>query len=194
GIDSKLLDALFERAEKEVREGLLPSAQVAIARNGKIAGMRTFGTVRKGERTERADDQTLYCVFSSTKAITSAAAWLLIQEGSLDVSRRVAELVPEFAKNGKQDVVIEQLFTHTAGFPHAPFVPADFPDPERRRARFAAWRLNWAPGSKFEYHPSSSMYVIGDIIERLSGETYPDFVRKRIALPLGLDDLWVGLP
>jgi CubicO group peptidase (beta-lactamase class C family) len=194
GIDSKLLDALFERAEKEVREGVLPSAQIAIARNGKIAGMRTFGKVRKGERVEPADDSTLFCVFSSTKAITSAAAWLLIQEGALDVRRKVSELVPEFEQNGKQDVLIEQLFTHTAGFPHAPFVPADFLDTAKRRARFASWKLNWEPGSKFEYHPSSSMYVIGDIIERLSGQTYAEFVRQRIALPLGLDDLWVGLP
>ena len=194
GIDRKLVDARFERAEKEVREGLLPSAQIAIARNGRIAAMRSFGNVRKGERTEPATNETLYCVFSSTKAITSAAAWLLIQEGALDVRRKVAELVPEFARNGKQDVVIEQLFTHTAGFPHAPFVPAEFLDPEKRRARFAAWRLNWEPGTKFEYHPSSSMYVIGDIIERLSGQTYGDYVRTRIALPLGLEDLWVGLP
>src|SRR5215831_10586904 len=194
GIDSKLLDAVFERAEKEVREGLLPSAQIAVARNGKLAGMRTFGRVQKGARTEVADDSTLYCVFSSTKAITSAAAWLVIQEGKLDVRRKVAELVPEFRENGKQDVVIEQLFTHTAGFPHAPFVPADFQDAAKRRARFAAWRLNWAPGSKFEYHPSSSMYVIADIVERLSGRPYGEFVRERIAKPLGLDDLWVGLP
>ena len=78
--------------------------------------------------TREATDQTLYCVFSSTKAITSAAAWLLIQEGKLDVRRKVAELVPEFAANGKQDVVIEQLFTHTAGFPHAPFIPDHFLD------------------------------------------------------------------
>src|SRR5258706_777288 len=194
GIDSKQLDALFERAEKEVREGLLPSAQIAIARNGRIAGMRSFGRVRKGPRVDEADDQTLYCVFSSTKAITSAAAWLLIQEGKVDVRRSVSELVPEFRENGKQDVLIEQLFTHTAGFPQAPFVPADFLDSAKRRQRFQAWRLNWAPGSKFEYHPSSSMYVIADIIERLGGEPYGEFVRRRIAQPLGLEDLWVGLP
>ncbi|HTO55112.1 MAG TPA: serine hydrolase domain-containing protein [Myxococcota bacterium] len=194
GIDSKQLEALFERAEKEVAEGLLPSAQIAIARNGRIAGMRSFGRVRKGERSEPATNETLYCVFSSTKAITSAAAWLLIQEGSLDVRCKVSELVPEFRENGKEQVVIEQLFTHTAGFPHAPFVPADFPDPKKRRERFAAWRLNWQPGTKFEYHPSSSMYVIADIIERITGQTYGDFVRQRIAKPLGLEDLWVGLP
>ena len=53
GIDSAKLAALFERAEKEVREGLLPSAQIAVARGGKIAGMRTFGRVTA--RYSRAD-------------------------------------------------------------------------------------------------------------------------------------------
>jgi CubicO group peptidase (beta-lactamase class C family) len=59
---------------------------------------------------------------------------------------------------------------------------------------FGKWRLNYEPGSRFIYHPSSSMYVIAEIIERRSGQRYDDFVRQRIALPLGLEDLWVGLP
>ena len=194
GLDSALVDALFARAEKEVREGLLPSAQIAIARDGKIAAMRTFGTSRHEGIEAPATNETLYCVFSSTKAITSAAAWLLIQDGVLDVRMRVADLVPEFAENGKQEVTIEQLFTHTAGFPQAPFVPSQFLDREKRLERFASWRLNWKPGERFEYHPSSSMYVIAELIERLSGSTYGEFVRERIAEPLGLEDLWVGLP
>jgi CubicO group peptidase (beta-lactamase class C family) len=194
GLDSALVDALFERAEKEVREGVLPSAQIAIARNGKIGAMKTFGRVQHGGREAPASNETLYCVFSSTKAITSAAGWLLIQDGALDLRERVATLVPEFAENGKETVTVEQLFTHTAGFPRAPFVPADFLDREKRLARFAKWTLNWKPGERFEYHPSSSMYVIGELIERLSGRTYGEFVRERIAEPLGLADLWVGLP
>lgn len=194
GLDSALVDALFARAEKEVLEGVLPSAQIAIARNGKIAAMKTFGRVLHEGREAPATNETLYCVFSSTKAITSAAAWLLIQDGALDVRERVATLVPEFAENGKETVTVEQLFTHTAGFPRAPFVPSDFLDREKRLARFAKWTLNWKPGERFEYHPSSSMYVIGELIERLSGRTYGEFVRERIAEPLGLADLWVGLP
>jgi CubicO group peptidase (beta-lactamase class C family) len=194
GLDSSLVEALCERAEKEVREGVLPSAQIAIARNGKIAAMRTFGRVSHEGVEAPATNETLYCVFSSTKAITSAAAWLLIQDGALDIRARVADLVPEFGANGKDAVTVEQLFTHTAGFPQAPFVPAEFLDREKRLARFAAWRLNWKPGERFEYHPSSSMYVIAEIIERLSGTSYGAFVRERIAEPLGLGDLWVGLP
>jgi CubicO group peptidase (beta-lactamase class C family) len=185
GVDPERLEALFARVAKEVEEGLLPSAQVAVARNGRIAGMRTLGA---------ATDDTLYVVFSATKAITSAAAWLLVQEGKLDPSEKVAAIVPEFGTNGKEVVTVEQLFTHTAGFPHAPFRPDEFLDRGKRLARFATWRLGWPPGSRFEYHPSSSMYVIAELIERRSGSTFGEFVRRRIAEPLGLRDLWTGLP
>src|SRR5262245_21069117 len=194
GVDSGRLNAVFERVEKEVREGLLPSAQVAVARNGRIAGMRTFGNVRHEGRPAPATNDTLYVVFSATKAITSAAGWLLIQEGKLDTSERVAEIVPEFGTHGKDGITVEQLFTHTAGFPHAPFRPAEFLDRDKRLARSATWRLNWEPGSRVEYHPSSSMYVIAEIIERRGGASFGDFVRRRIAEPLGLPDLWTGLP
>ena len=185
GIDPIKLQALLDRAAEEVKIGLLPSAQIAIAKNGKLAAFQTFGD---------ATNESLYSIFSATKAITSAAAWLLIQEGKLDTSIKVSEIVPEFATNDKQDITIEQLFTHTAGFPSAPFRPTDWNDKARRAERYASWTLNWAPGSRFEYHPTSSMWMIAEIIERLSGQSFTDFVRQRIALPLGLPDLWVGCP
>jgi CubicO group peptidase (beta-lactamase class C family) len=199
GIDPEKLEVVFDRAEKEVREGLLPSAQIAIARNGKLAGMRTFGrttfTNHDGSESQAdATNETLYAVFSSTKALTSAAAWLLIQEGKLDPSEIVSDIIPEFGTNGKEGITVEQLFIHTAGFPTAPFPPPLFHDPSERLRIFAQWRLNFEPGSQFTYHPSSSMYVVGDIIERRSGMTYGDFVRQRVALPLGLETIWVGLP
>ena len=143
GIDPEKLEALFQRAEKEVRDGLLPSAQIAVARHGKIAGMRTFGRVTHGDREAPATNETLYVVFSSTKAITSAAAWLLIQEGKLSTDERVADIVPEFGTHGKDVITVERLFTHTAGFPYAPFVPTDWPDRSQRLDRFRRWRLNW---------------------------------------------------
>jgi CubicO group peptidase (beta-lactamase class C family) len=194
GIDPGRLDALFARAEREVRDGVLPSVQVAVARRGKIAGMRTFGSVTHGGRAAPATNDTLYVVFSATKAITSAAAWLLVEEGRLALDARVADLVPEFGANGKDGVRVEQLFTHTAGFPHAPFPPLLWNDRHARLARFRQWRLNWEPGSRFEYHPTSSMWVIAELIERCAGMAYRDFVRTRIAEPLGLGDLFVGLP
>lgn len=185
GIDERKLDELLARARQEVDEGLLPSAQIAIAKDGKLAAFETYGD---------ATDDSLYCIFSCSKAITSAAAWLLIQEGKLDINEKVSTLIPEFAENDKGEITIEQLFTHTAGFPHAPFRPTEWNDRSSRLKRFADWKLNWPPGSRFEYHPTSSMWVIAELIERLSEQSFQEFVRQRISLPLGLDDLWMGIP
>src|SRR5271163_204892 len=101
GLDPQKVDALFERAAREVNEGLLPSCQIAIARNGKVGGMRTFGHVVQGGVDRPASNNTLYTIFSCTKAIMSAAAWLLIGEGKLKTSEVVAEIIQEFGTNGK---------------------------------------------------------------------------------------------
>ena len=185
GIDAGKLAAVVERVRREVDEGLLPSAQIAVAREGRLALFEAFGD---------ATNDTLYCVFSATKAITSAAAWLVIEAGDLAVDEVVASIVPEFGSNGKDAITVEQLFLHSAGFPHAPFRPTDWFDRDRRLQRFANWRLNWQPGSRFEYHPTSSMWVIAEIIERRTGRPFQDFVREEIAQPLGLQDLHLGLP
>lgn len=185
GVDPEKLDALMERVRKEVDEGLLPSCQVAIARQGRVAAMATFGD---------ADNDSLYSVFSATKAMTSAAGWLLIQEGKLSIDERVKDIIPEFAANGKDGITVEMLFTHTAGIPYAPFRPSDWLDPAKRSARYTNWTLNWEPGSRFEYHPTSSMWVIAEIIERRTGVEFAEFIRARIASPLGLDTLYVGAP
>jgi CubicO group peptidase (beta-lactamase class C family) len=194
GVDKGKLRELCERAEREVREGLLPSAQLAVARDGKLAFTHALGDVTHQGRPAPATDETLYCVFSSTKAITSAAAWLLIQEGKLGLEERVADVIPEFGTNGKDRVLVEQLFTHTAGFPMAPFAQSEWPSRDRRLERFAEWRLNYEPGTQFIYHPTSSMWVIAELCDRRSGVDFQKFVRERIALPLGLPDLWMGLP
>src|SRR5215467_9668547 len=79
GLDSAKVEELFARVAKEVDEGLLPACQVAIARKGRVGAFATFGA---------ANDRSLFNVFSCTKAITSAAGWLVIQEGKLDVTER----------------------------------------------------------------------------------------------------------
>jgi CubicO group peptidase (beta-lactamase class C family) len=185
GLDPDKVGVLLARARREVDEGLLRASQVALARDGKLALLASFGEAR---------DDSLFCIFSATKGITSAAGWLVMQDGNLSENELVAEIIPEFAQNGKEAVTVRQLFTHTAGFPAAPFRPLDWLDRERRGERFAQWRLSWEPDSRFEYHPTSSMWVIAELIERRSGTTFQDFVRARINQPLGLPELYVGLP
>jgi CubicO group peptidase (beta-lactamase class C family) len=185
GFSVDKVEQLLTRASKEVDDGLLPAAQIALAKDNKVILSASFGD---------AQDNSLTCIFSATKAITSSAAWLLIQEGKLNEEESVVDIIPEFAANGKEHVTVGQLFTHTAGFPSAPFAPLDWDDKEARMSRFSRWRLNWPAGSKFEYHASSSMWVIAEIVERRSGMGYREFVRTRVIDALGLEDIYVGLP
>lgn len=185
GLDESKVDDLLERAAREIDSGLLPSCQVALAHNGTIVAERTLGD---------ASDSSRYVVFSCTKLITAAAAWLAIGDGLVTRHTRVADVVPEFGSNGKQTVTIEQLLTHTSGFPSAPFAPADWEDRDRRMQRFSNWRLNWEPGSRFEYHPTSAHWALAEVLERTTGMDLQTLVHTRLLDPLGLDRLRLGVP
>jgi CubicO group peptidase (beta-lactamase class C family) len=194
GIDSGRLEALFARVQRDVDEGVVPSAQVAVARYGKLAGVRTFGTALQGGVERPATDRTLYCIFSTTKGVVGLATWLLIEEGLLRPEERVAEIIPEFGTNGKDVITVEQVLLHVGGFPYAPYHPDHWHSRERLLEAFARWRLNWEPGSRFEYHPTSAHWVLAEIIHRRAGVDHRSFIRQRIADPMGLDELFVGLP
>jgi len=193
GLDSTRVEKLVQRLREFVASGALPSGQLAIARDGLLAATAAVGEVAVASNRLPATDDTLYSGFSTTKAVIASAVWLLLQDGKLRTDTRAADLIPGFGSNGKGAVSVEQLLTHTAGFPAAPFDPLEWDDPERRLARFASWRLAWEPGERFEYHPSSAMWVIAELIERASGCDFRAFVRERICRPLGLSDLHLGL-
>ena len=110
GLDMEKVEALLARAGKEVDAGLLPAAQLAIARDGEVVFQYDYGDARSDSPT---------CIFSATKAITSSAAWLLFQQGDLREDELVVD-IPEFDTNDKHTVTVGQLFAHTAGFPNAP--------------------------------------------------------------------------
>src|SRR5262245_29283185 len=193
GLDSQKVAALFERAERDVKEGILPACQVAIARNGKIGAMQTFGRTVQGGEEKPATNDTKFVIMSSTKAFTAASSWILMQEGKLRPEDRAAQFVQEFGTNGKDAVTVEQLLIHTSAIPYAPHWQKDWANKKRRMERFAQWRLDHAPGEKFVYHISANFWPIADIIERSSGQDFRDFVRTRIAEPPRLTDLRVGL-
>jgi CubicO group peptidase (beta-lactamase class C family) len=184
GIDAAALDALIRRCHREVDEGVLPSCQLAVAAGDRLVAYETIGDAAVDSR---------YTMFSCTKAVVIGAFWLLLGDGSISLDQRVAELIPEFGSNGKDVVTVRQLVLHESGFPLAPLNLVPSPSREERVARFATWRLNWEPGTRFEYHPTSAHWVIAELIERLSGVEYRDFIRQRLLGPLGLSRLALGV-
>ena len=194
GIDPRRLKTLFDRVRLDVDVGNLPSAQVAIAREGKVAGLLTYGTIKANGEERSAENDVLYCAFSCTKSVVALAIWILWEEGRLDLDEAVADIVPHFGKNGKEKVKVEHLLLHTCGFPNAPYHPKDWADPSNRQEVFSKWRCEWEPDSRFEYHATSGFWVLAEIIRIRSGLDHRDFIRERITEPMGLNELSVGLP
>ncbi|MGH9212349.1 MAG: serine hydrolase domain-containing protein [Acidimicrobiales bacterium] len=184
GIDPDKLAALRARARREIDEGLLPSCQLALAREGQLVAFDVFGD---------AQLETRYLMFSATKVVVASAVWQLIAEQRIDVDRPVAEYIGEFGTNGKEVVTVEQVMLHTSGFPHAPLGPPRWFGREDRLARFGQWRLNWEPGTAYEYHATSAHWVLAELIERATGEDYRDVIHRRVTEPLGLPRV-LGLP
>lgn len=176
---------LVARARREVDAGVLPSCQLAAGLDGEVVAFEAIGD---------ATTRTRYSIFSATKAFVAAAAWRQMADGLLSPTDRVVDHFGEFGAEGKDVVTVEQLLTHTAGFPQAPMPPRTWADRAARVERMATWRLDWEPGSRFEYHPTSAHWVLGEVLARIDGLDHRDVVRRRVLDPLGLTDTTLGTP
>ncbi len=185
GIDTAKLEVLLRRIRLEVENGWLPSAQVAVAREGRLVAFETWGD---------AGPETRYILQSVGRSVVAGAVWKLLGEGALRLDEHVADIIPEFAPNGKEKVTVEQVLTHTAGFPFAPLGYPKMCDREQRRAAFGKWRLDYPPGSRFQFHLTSAAWLIAEIVERRTGLPFGDYLRERITAPLGLTSLELGVP
>ncbi|MFJ1807655.1 MULTISPECIES: serine hydrolase domain-containing protein [unclassified Streptomyces] len=185
GVDPHRLDVLLRRIRLEVEHGPLPSAQVAVARGGRLVAFETWGDAEPGTR---------YVLQSVGRSIVAGVVWKLIGEGLLDLGEQVAAIIPEFAPNGKETVTVEQVLTHTAGFPFAPLGHPKMLDREQRLAAFGRWRLDSPPGSRFQFHLTSAAWLIAEIVERRTGLAFAAYLDQRIARPLGLSSVELGVP
>lgn len=175
--------SLEQAAEREIRKGL-GACQVAVARDNEILWTGSFGS---------ATADTRFWIASATKPIVCSAIWQLIGDGQLDIALPVSHYVPEFGANGKEQVTVEQVLLMTCGFPNAPMTSADGADPARRIGQLADWTLEWDPGTRYVYHGMSAHWVLAELIERMTGQDFCDFVEQRVTRPLGLPRL-LGIP
>lgn len=185
GVVQRRIDDLIARGSKAIAEGPLRTMQFAVARDGVLLHAETLG---------EAAPESRFCIYSCTKPLVSALIWQLLEEGLVELSSTVTSFIPEFAGNGKQDVTLEQVLCHTGGFPHAPMGPRHWWDSQSRCARMGEWRLNWEPGSRFEYHSTSAHWVLAEIINAVLNLDYRQALRQRILLPLGLSGFQLGVP
>ena len=195
GLDPGRVNHLVEEVNRLVEVGELPSAQMAIARSGRLASFTCRGLVPLGAVSKAADHETLHTGFSTTKAIVSSAVWLLLHEGALRLTDRVVDLIAEFGTNSKQEVRVEHLLCHTAGVPRAHLDPLKWKTTPPDWRPFAHGRSSGRPGCTSN---TTRRRVCGCLPS--SSNAYPEWISgtsctRSIAVPLGLTaDLYLGLP
>ena len=168
-----------------------PGATVIVTRDGKPVFRKAYGLANVAENTPMLPDMQLR-IGSITKQFTAVSILMLEEQGKLSVKDEVRKYLPDFPDKGSP-ITIEHLLQHTSGIPNYTSLQAfrSLPDEGVALAQvfdvFAREPLDFAPGERYSYS-NSGYFLLGLIIEKLSGLKYHDYVAKNIFEPLGMKD------
>jgi D-alanyl-D-alanine carboxypeptidase len=166
----------------------VPSASVAIVKDGRIVYLHAYGSAKLDPATPAAPPMR-YSIGSISKQFTAASILLLQEQGKLSLDDKVAKFLPDLTR--ANDVTIRQLLSHTSGYQD--YWPQDYVMPEMLRPTTArqivdVWArkpLDFEPGTKWQY--SNTNYVIaGLIVEEAGGEPLLQFLQQHIFTPLDM--------
>lgn len=148
-----------------------------------------WGGYADAERTVAWDRDTIVNVMSTTKPMTALCALILADRGELDLSAPVSTYWPEFAAQGKENVLVRHLLSHTAGLADWPgkLISDDLYDWDAVVDRLAAMPTQWEPGTAAGYHSMTFGFLVGEVVRRVSGRSIGRFLAEEVAGPLGAD-------
>lgn len=217
GMSADRLQRIKPGLGKFVEAGNIPGTVSLVARRGKVVHFEAQGlrNVATGEPMEK---DTIFRLYSQSKPVTGAAIMLLFEEGHFLLTDPVSKFLPEFANMSvytgtvdgkvltvpaKSSITIQQLLTHTSGLTYN-FFPtpvgkmyvaagvtgsapeSTLPDLKSWSEMLAQQPLVAEPGTQWNY--SVGMDVLGRLVEVVSGQTFRDFLRERLFVPLGMRD------
>ena len=149
---------------------------------------------RDSETSLPWEEETIACVFSTTKATVALSCAMLVDRGLLEYEQPVAKYWPEFAQQGKERITVGQLLSHQAGLPGVTNRPLqDWYDWTEITEALAAEKPWWDPGTANGYHAITFGHLNGELVRRITGKSFGAFLRDEIAGPLGAD-FHCGLP
>jgi CubicO group peptidase (beta-lactamase class C family) len=185
--DLKKLDAYYTKALKDWD---IPGMSIAVVKDGKVVFSRGYGVKEQG-RNERPDAHTLYAIASNTKAFTSAAIATLVDEGRLSWDDKVASYLPYFGLYDpwvSANTTIRDLLSHRVGL--KTFSGDILWYRSTLTAEQILQRVKHLPKAfdfRSGYGYSNVMYLAaGEVIEKVSGESWHNYIRKRFLEPLGM--------
>jgi CubicO group peptidase (beta-lactamase class C family) len=219
GFSVERLKRLDDAMQATVDNKLLAGIVTLLARHGKLVEQKTFGQQDMASAKPMQKD-TIFRIYSMTKPITGVAMMILYEEGKWRPSDPIAKYIPELkdlkvhsGTDASGAAILEapahaptmgELMSHTAGFTYGFFggTPVDKlyqeanpllePSLQAFIDRLAKLPLMYQPGEAWAY--SVAVDVQGYLVEKLSGKPFPDFVRDRILVPLGMKDTAFFVP
>jgi CubicO group peptidase (beta-lactamase class C family) len=154
-----------------------------------------WGGVADGRTGRPFEHDSATVIFSCTKGVMAVCAYLLVQEGLLDLDAPIARYWPEFAQSGKERITVRDAMAHRAGLS---YLDADLTledveawDPVIRAIEVQA--PHWRPDEGHAYHAATIGWLLGEVVRRITGLSAGAFFRRSLGDPLGLDT-WIGLP
>ncbi len=175
-----------------MQRGEHAGAQVLIERAGEVLMDAAVGACWDGSAMT-PDHAMLW--LSACKPMTAVAVAMLVERGVLGWDDRVCEWLPGFEQNGKQDITLRHVLTHTGGFRG---MRDRYPDAtwEQSVEQVCATRLEagWVVGEDAGYHVHSGWYALGAVIASATRRSFASFIREEVLLRAGMQQTWVTMP
>jgi len=198
GSASAQTPALTSEFDKLLSEQFKPGesgATALIAQKGKIVYHKAFGQANL-ELNVPMQPQTIFRIGSITKQFTAIAILQLMEQGKLNLQDEITKFIPDYPTHGHK-ITVEHLLTHTSGIKSYTDMK-EFRDiiqknmkPEELISFFKNQPMDFAPGTQWNYN-NSGFFLLGYIIEKVSGKTYPDYVEQVFFKPLGMTNSYYG--
>ena len=179
------------------RDDRVPAAAVLVARKGMTPGPQFFGRQRVAANSPKLRDDSIFLIASITKPIVCMGAMLLLERGQLTLNDRVTDYIPEFGAKGKYATTIRHLLTHTSGLPDMLPNNTELRKAHAPLSEFVAGTCgvtpDFPPGRSVQYQ-SKGIAVLAAIMEKITGQSCAEFLRREFFEPLGMKDSRLGAP
>lgn len=196
-VQTRVNDAVQKTLDDLVAQGREIGVQVA-AWLGEEQIVDCWSGIADPESGRPVDGDTLFNVFSVSKAVTAVALHIQVERGLVDYDAPVATYWPEFAAAGKENVTIRHVLSHTSGVLRMPpdVTPELMTNWDWMCQRIAEMPASYPAGSRSSYQSMTFGWLIGEVVRRTDPKRRPfgQFVKEEIADPLGATDLWLGIP
>jgi len=193
-LDQQRLGRVRELVTDAIKARQLPGAVVLVGRGDQVIYQEAFGNRSLVPSVEPMTLGTIFDLASLTKVVaTTPSVMILIEEGRIRLSDRVASYIPGFGKYGKADITVRQLMTHTSGLRPDLDMTEQFDSYDTAIERASGEVPIAPPGERFVYS-DINFFLLGDIVRRVSGVPLDRFAETRIFGPLGMNDTTFNPP